>query len=250
MVPRTSGQEGTTSPPGRGATGPAARLSTRAPGPGTTAPETGPSSESRREARGPVVRPSSGPGRGPGPVVRPAPAPGCGSAGLLIRPVPDPGRGSAGPVVGPVFDSGSGSGPVVRPAPASRGGIQGSGTCGSGRRVQVPGAGERGTAGPGARRGSPGPDMGLLPGFRRGSGLTGAELGARSPGAGVGVPGGPDLADAEPAGTEFTGTALACAGLAARSAWPREAGLTNDRARPVFAMRFYPPGAGAGALLQ
>ncbi len=113
----------------------------------------------------------------------------------------------------------------------------------SSRRVQPPGTGESGTAGPGSGRGSPCPGIGRLPpGFRRGSGLAGAECGTWPPDVGAADaeladtgPGGPELA-----GPELAGPELAGAGLAVRSARPRDIGLANGRTRALFPMRSSP----------
>ena len=120
----------------------------------------------------------------------------------------------------------------------------GSGTrAASTRRLRVSGPGNRGTAGPRVRWGTPFPGIErLLPGIRRGNGLAGAGREPRPPGAGVA---GAELADAG-----LAGAGLAGAGLAARSALPRDAGLTNGRARPFLPMRNYPPGMRASALPQ
>src|SRR5258708_20773040 len=84
----------------------------------------------------------------------------------------------------------------------------GSGTrAASTRRLRVSGPGNRGTAGPRVRWGTPFPGIErLLPGIRRGNGLAGAGREPRPPGAGVA---GAELADAGLAGAGLAGARLA-----------------------------------------
>src|SRR5260221_12866349 len=105
----------------------------------------------------------------------------------------------------------------------------GSGTrAASTRRLRVSGPGNRGTAGPGVRWGTPFPGIErLLPGIRRGNGLAGAGREPRPPGAAVA---GAELADAG-----LAGAALAGAGPAPPSPPPRNPRPPNRQNPPVFA---------------
>src|SRR5258708_31197262 len=111
----------------------------------------------------------------------------------------------------------------------------GSGTrAASTRRLRVSGPGNRGTAGPRVRWGTPFPGIErLLPGIRRGNGLAGAGREPRPPGAGVA---GAELADAG-----LAGAGLAGARAAPRSPPPRHARLTQRPAPPFLPLPPQPP---------